>query len=154
MTEKKSLRATNILNSSFDERTAANELTDGVALTSIAHPAGPDAPPHYLWPRSLETVEIDVPERNYDYTINYDPLPIACDLGVLSLEAAVAQLNPQVSCDLWVSKYAYEANIGQMLLRDFRADYIVNRVRCERALKPREWFVECGDGRMVGSCPP
>ena len=137
----------------------------GVALTSAAHPAGEPAPHADLSPESLETVEINVPERPAlpPGTIQYDQLPTPSDLGVVSLEAAVEQLQPTCSCDLWVSSELAtpekwpEGNVkslAEKVLEWFGPNFIVNRIRIERSLAPHEWFVECGDGRRVGSMAP
>lgn len=84
----------------------------------------------------------------------YDRLSTDADLCVASLEAAVAQLKPEVSCDLHVSaQLAPGARV--MLERLVPKDYIVNRIRVNKyyQMAPNEWFVECGDGRAVGSNP-
>jgi len=109
-----------------------------------------------LSPESLETIEIELRPRPVlpVGSIQYDHLPIAADLCAASLAWAVEQLDPHgVSCDLWVSRIYFEDNIGQLTLRHVPADYIVNRVRMEPSLRTHEWFIECGDGRRVGSAP-
>ena len=109
-----------------------------------------------LSPESLETIVIELRPRPVlpVGSIQYDHLPIATDLCAASLAWAVEQLNPQgVSCDLWVSRIYAEDNIGGLVLGNLPKDYIVNRVRMEPSLRRHEWFIECGDGRRVGSAP-
>jgi hypothetical protein len=123
-----------------------------------------------LDPNSLETIEISIPDNivrknSTRDQIHYESLPIACDLAVVSLEYAVTQLDPQgVSCDLWVSSALAtpeqwpgvdeRKSIAERVLEYLGEDYIVNRIRVATALRTHEWFIECGDGRCVGSAPP
>jgi len=118
---------------------------------------------------SLETVEISIPDNivrknSTRDQIHYEPLPIACDLSVVSLEYAVAQIDPQgVSCDLWVSSalatleqwpgFDGRKSIAERVLEYLGDEHIVNRIGVATALHPHEWFIECGDGRCVGSNP-
>jgi hypothetical protein len=146
-------------NSAFYSPPWGAQSDDGVSLTSMAHPVGSGANVKAeLNPDNLETIEIDIPERPVlpAGTIQYEQLlpGIGIDLCATSLALAVEKLKPEVSCDLWISRSLAQDDIAERVLGCFPEDFIVNRIRIEPSLRDHEWFVECGDGRMVGSAGP
>jgi hypothetical protein len=127
--------------------------TAGVCLKATARPVAD------LSESSLETVEINVPERPAlpPGTITYRHLPVECDLCVAAVEWAVSLLpHQEVSCDLWVSRSlaSDNDNVARNVLDLLGPNHIVNRLRFESSLRPNEWFIESGDGNRVGSAPP
>jgi hypothetical protein len=133
---------------------------DGVALTSMTHPVaevrGP-LPAQMLSPSSLETIEIELEPRAVLPlgSIKYDPLPTSCDLCGPAIEWALERLGwPQIDSTLYVSPKLSASGISHDWIDDLPASWLVSRVRVEPSLRPHEWFIETGDGRMIGSAPP
>lgn len=86
--------------------------------------------------------------------MDYTPLPIPCDLCIAAVEEALKILGmPQVSSDLHVSRHL--RTCGFEILMALPPEWYVNRLKVEKygPMDRYEWFIECGDGRAVGSNP-
>ena len=87
----------------------------------------------------------------------YDPLlPITADCCVSTIEAALNQIGEEakhVSSDVYVSDRWTPDEIAGLQAALQERNFLANRVRIDRDLRPFEWYVECA-GTCVGSNPP
>jgi hypothetical protein len=103
---------------------------------------------------ALEDMVIELEDAPKGVQFHYDPLSTPCDLCIVAVEAAIAQMgNPEVSSDLYVSEVLATDGWAERLLGELPQRLHVTRLRVRSELKPHEWFVECATGDRVGSNP-